>query len=163
MKVTVLGVGELGADNTPGAVVKTFALGSCVAVMVYDLKMKVAGMVHVALPDSSIKPERAVTLPGYFADTGIKALFRVMSRLRVGMTGTRGLVVKLAGGANIMATHASFNIGKRNTEAVLTHLGAMGLTPMTMQVGGSISRTVSIEVDTGRIVMSSPGRGDSVI
>ncbi|MBF0482235.1 MAG: chemotaxis protein CheD [Desulfovibrionaceae bacterium] len=163
MKVTVLGVGEMGVDDTPGAVIKTFALGSCVAVMVYDLKHKVAGMVHVALPDSSIKPDRAATLPGYFADTGVKTLFRLFSGFRGGMTGTRGLTVRLAGGANIMATHAGFNIGKRNTEAVLAHLGAFGLTPMSMQVGGSIGRTVSIEVDTGRIVLSSPGRTDSVI
>jgi chemotaxis protein CheD len=163
MKVTVLGVGEMGVDDTPGAVVKTFALGSCVAVMVYDLKLKVAGMVHVALPDSSIKPERAASLPGYFADTGVATLFRLLSRFRSGMIGTRGLTVKLAGGASIMATHAGFNIGKRNTEAVLAHLGALGITPMSMQVGGSISRTVSIEVDTGRIILSSPGRSDSII
>lgn len=63
MKVTVIGIGELAASNEPGAVIKTFALGSCVAITLLDPPTRTVGMAHVALPDSRINPARAQLLP----------------------------------------------------------------------------------------------------
>jgi chemotaxis protein CheD len=156
MQQIVLGVGEYGATGTPGSQVKTFALGSCVAVCVYDTLSKIAGMVHVALPHSSTNPARAKALPGYFADTGIDALFRYLAELRGGEK--KGLLVKLCGGANVMRCTNLFDIGKRNVEAVKFNLARRGLLAIAEDVGGSISRTVTFEVDTGYVVLSSPGR-----
>ncbi len=157
MATTILGVGGYGASGQSGEVLKTFALGSCVAVLAYDPGAKVAGMVHIALPSSATNKNRADVLPGYFADRGVPALLEAMARLR-GTSDARGLVIKIAGGANVMRTGNVFDIGQRNIKAVKTELRQHGLAPVAAEVGGSISRTVSIEVDTGTVILNSPGR-----
>ncbi|MBD3166806.1 chemotaxis protein CheD, partial [bacterium] len=54
MSVIYIGVGEYGATNKPGEVIKTLGLGSCVAVILLAPKQRAIGLVHVALPDSTI-------------------------------------------------------------------------------------------------------------
>jgi len=154
----ILGVGDLGASNVKGIQIKTYALGSCVAVVLLDPRTRTVGMVHVALPESSINLERAQQLPGYFADTGITALLRAMAQF--GTSGPQGLIVKLAGGAQIMDPNNTFNIGKRNALAVKKVLWGMGLGPRAEDLGENYSRTVSVATDTGIMHLSSPGRAD---
>lgn len=156
MRTLILGVGDLGASKTPGEEIKTFALGSCVALILYDPRAQTAGMAHIALPDSTIRGSRGGAKPGYFADTAIPALIQHMIALRG--KNRRGLVVKLVGGARIMNDNDSFDIGRRNVEAVNGILGRHGLPPLAADVGGQLSRTVSIEVDTGKVTVMSPGR-----
>jgi chemotaxis protein CheD len=159
MSLIVLGVGDFGAANSPGDVVKTYALGSCVAVVILDPKTRTVGMVHVALPESSINPAKVKERPGYFADTGIPALLKAMES-RGCQRGGRGMVVKLAGGAKIMDPNDTFNIGKRNVLAAKKILWAHGMGAVAEDVGGNYSRTVSVSVNTGEILLSSPGRPD---
>jgi len=64
MNVIYVGVGEYAASKTPGEIVKTLALGSCVAVVILDAKNKSVGLLHVALPESSINKKRAEERPG---------------------------------------------------------------------------------------------------
>ena len=156
-KVMILGVGDLGASKGHDMVIRTYALGSCVAVVAYDLKAKVAGMVHVALPESRINPARAGHKPGTFVDTGVDALLAAMAPLR-GRSGKSGLVVKLVGGANVMDEKNFFAIGQRNVKALRQELTRHRIFPMAEDVGGSFSRTVSIQVATGRVFITSPGR-----
>lgn len=152
----ILGVGDYGAINKQGDVIKTFALGSCVAVILLDPKTKTIGMAHVALPDSKISPERVKERPGYFADTGIPVLIERMKSLGVGKA--RGLIVKLAGGACVMDPNSTFNIGKRNILAIRKCLWKYGMGAVAEDVGGNISRTVSVSVDTGKVVIASLGK-----
>ena len=155
----MLGVGDLGATNGQGDIVKTLALGSCVAVVLLDPKTKMVGMVHVALPDSSINRDMAGERPGYFADTGIPALINRMKGLGCKGNG-RGMIVKLAGGARIMDPNNTFNIGKRNVLAVKKILWANGMGAVAEDIGGSISRSVAVHPDSGRVVISSSGRNN---
>ena len=156
MRTIMVGIGEWGASKTPGDVIKTLALGSCVAVIMLAPKQRAVGLLHVALPDSSINPERARQRPGTFADTGIPLLLQDMTKL--GCYGGN-LIVKLAGGASIMDPNHTFNIGKRNMLAIRKVLWTYGLGPIAEDVGGTISRSVAVRVDVGRVVLSSPGRG----
>lgn len=96
MGVVYVGIGEYAASNTPGEVIKTLGLGSCVAVILLAPKHKAVGLVHIALPDSSINKARAENKPGTFADTGIPLLLKEMKKF--GVSGSRELIVKLAGG-----------------------------------------------------------------
>jgi len=153
----ILGVGDYGASNKPGEVIKTFALGSCVAVIFYDPVSKMTGMVHVALPDSTSHADRAKEKPGYFADTGIPILLRQMDAVTAGKR--NGLVVKLAGGASVMDPNGVFSIGKKNALAIKKILWGSRLGAVAEEIGGNISRTVHIEVDTGKVVIQSAGRG----
>lgn len=158
MSQIILGIGDLGATNTPGTEVKTFALGSCVAVILLDPKTHTIGMVHVALPDSKVNPDKSRTLPGYFADSGIPALLREMTKRGCHPKG-RGMVVKLVGGAAVMGKNDIFNIGKRNVLAIKKILWGHGMGALAEDVGSNHSRTVSVAVNTGEVLVSCPGRG----
>ncbi len=159
MSEIILGLGDYGASKTPGTTIKTYALGSCVAVMLYDPLIKAAGMVHIVLPDSSIDRQKAQEKPGYFADTGIAALLALMKKL-----GSSGQVwIKLAGGAQIADPSFKFNVGKRNTLAVKKNLWALRLGALAEDVGGSLSRTVQMRTDDGAVILSNPSKGEWTI
>ena len=147
-----IGIGHIKATGTPGDEIKTYALGSCVAVILYDKKAKIAGMIHVALPDSAVNTEKAQSLPGYFADTGLPILLKDFKKLGGDRKTT---VIKIAGGSSIMDANKTFDIGKRNAIAVKRYLWKHGLGVMKEDIGGDISRTVSIDVDTGKLSLSN--------
>ena len=113
MRSIVIGVGGLYASNKPGDIIKTYALGSCVAMILTDLKTSAMGMVHIAHPNSEVNPQKSKITPGYFADSAVPALMRLMAGLGCQMDG-RGIVVKLVGGANVLGDKDAFEIGKRN-------------------------------------------------
>ena len=153
----VLGIGDYGATSDPKEVIKTIGLGSCVAVICSDTQSQIAAMIHVALPDSSLSPDRRIEKPGYFADTGIPALFDMMKQAGWRKESSK-LTVKLAGGASIMDPNGTFNIGKRNILAIKKILWGMGYGPVAEDIGGTISRTVSIQNESGAVLITSPAR-----
>ncbi|MCX5864804.1 MAG: chemotaxis protein CheD [Deltaproteobacteria bacterium] len=160
-KTKIVGVGEFAVSKDPEEVIKTFALGSCVAVIFLHKPTRTVGLIHVALPESSISPEIVRDRPGYFADTGIHAILQKMAAIAMPPGSlAQGMVVKIAGGANVMDTNNTFNIGKRNVLALKKILWPLGMGPVTEDVGGNISRTVSVSVGTGKIVLSSPTKGE---
>jgi chemotaxis protein CheD len=156
MNLIVIGIGELKVANTPGSVLRTFALGSCIGVALVAPRLQAGGLLHFALPDSSINQELALERPGYFADTGIPVLIKKMFDYGCQYT---DLIVKIAGGANIMDPEETFRIGSRNTLAVKKHLWRYKLGAVAEDVGDHISRTMSVVVDTGRVIITSPGNG----
>ncbi|MEE9553450.1 MAG: chemotaxis protein CheD [candidate division Zixibacteria bacterium] len=158
MATIYVGVGEYAVSKNPDDVVKTLALGSCVGVIMLAPESKAVGLLHVALPDSSISKKRVAERPGMFADTGIPLLIKEMKKL--GYNGNGKLIVKLAGGAAIMDPNNTFNIGKRNLLAVKKILWQYKLGSRNEHIGDSISRTVTVNVDTGKVMLSSPGRGE---
>jgi len=158
VNVIYVGVGEYATSVTPGEIVKTLALGSCVAVVMLNSKNKSVGLVHIALPESSINKKRAKEKPGMFVDTGIPDLLEEMKKL--GYDGSSGLIIKLAGGASIMDPNETFKIGKRNVLAIRKTLWRFRLGTIAEDVGGNISRSVAIDMDTGKVIISSPGRGE---
>jgi chemotaxis protein CheD len=147
-----VGIGEYKISNQKDDLIKTFALGSCVAVIIYDLTKKVAGLIHVALPDSSVSTDKAKRKPGYFVDTGLPLFLREMKKADAGLKNVR---IKIAGGANIMDKERHFDIGKRNVLAVKKLLWKNRLGIIKEDTGGSVVRTVSISVATGEVKVTS--------
>ena len=155
MRAIHVGIGEMYVSDSPEDLIKTFALGSCVAVVIYDRASKTAGLIHIALPDSSVNQARAQEKPAYFVDTGLPLL---LSALKLNGDNKRKIWIKLAGGSNIIDVHNRFDIGKRNVLAIKKLLWKHRFGIIAEDVGGSISRTVSISVETGQVVLSSAGR-----
>lgn len=153
----ILGIGDLDATKTPGDSIKTLGLGSCVAVIILDPSTHCIAMDHVALPESSTSPERALQKPGHFADTGIPALLERMKIVGADPN-PRNKIVKLVGGANVMDPKNTFNIGKRNVLAIKKVLWQLGMGAIAEDIGGSISRTVTVDVDSGRVRITSPAK-----
>lgn len=152
MKKVNLGVGEMGIASETGTALQTIGLGSCVAVIILDPFQKKVGMVHVALPDSLTDPDRARRTPGFFADTAIPALLERMGLL----SRTIGLMAKLAGGASVMDSNGTFNIGKRNVLAIKKLLWKHRIAILGEDIGGTHSRSVIVDVDEGRVVVTGP-------
>lgn len=160
MGLIMLGVGDLGASNKPGDIIKTMALGSCIAVIMLDPTTRTVGMVHVALPDSSVNTSKALEKPGYFADTGIPALISAMTVHGKHNGNNRDFIAKLVGGARILDSNNTFNIGKRNALAIKKILWKRCIGIVSEDIGGTISRTVAVDARRGRVIVSSPGLKD---
>ena len=154
MKQIRVGIGEYDISRDEKSVIMTYSLGSCVAVVVYDKMRRTAGMMHIALPDSSINTGKAKQLPGYFVDTGLPLLLKEMNWI----SGAKHLWIKLVGGASIMDDNHHFEIGKRNLLAIKKYLWHNRLGISGEEVGGSISRTVCVSVDSGEVLISSKGK-----
>ena len=154
MKTIVIGVADCKVSADPHSRLVTYALGSCIAVAIHDPVSRVAGMLHFMLPESSGDPDKGATSPYRYADTGTPLLFR--EAYRQGARKKR-LVVKLIGGAAVFDDHGIFNIGKRNLAAVKKILWKAGVMVHAEEVGGTQSRTVRMDVATGRLVINGPG------
>ena len=71
----VVGIGEFAVSNKKEDVIITHALGSCIAVCLWDPTNFVAGLLHFLLPDSRINQQLAKDQPPAYSDAGIPLLF----------------------------------------------------------------------------------------
>lgn len=154
MSLVTVDIGGLEVSTGADDVLVTYALGSCIAVMVHDPVRVAAGMVHYMLPLSETSPEKAKDRPGMFADTGVPALFHAMYE-----RGCRkqDLVVKVAGGAALYDDNGVFRIGQRNYTVLRKIFWKAGVIIRAEDVGGAKSRTARLHVATGRCTISSKG------
>ncbi len=148
----VIDIADARVSNDNGATLVAYSLGSCIAVMLWDPAVRVGGLLHYMLPDSALSAEQAKAHPDMFADTGIPRLFRAAYEL--GAT-RENLIVKVAGGAQLLDDKGTFNIGKRNYVVLRKLFWRNGVLIDAENVGGSISRTVRLEVATGRVTIRS--------
>lgn len=147
MSNIVVGVADCKWSQITGSVLVTYALGSCIAVALHDPVAQVGGMLHYMLPESKIDREKAAKNPFMFADTGLPLL---ISRLvRLGANKSR-VSVRIAGGANVLDVNGYFDIGKRNYLALRKLLWKSGLMIHAEKVGGVTSRTVTLDIASGR-------------
>jgi chemotaxis protein CheD len=153
MTITV-NVSDARSSSDPADVLVTYALGSCIGVCVYDPVAAVAGLLHFQLPTSTLDPDKAVTNPFMFADTGFTRLIEMV--LQAGAQ-KRRLHIKLAGGAAMLNDASSFNIGKRNHAAIRKILWQHGLFIASEDVGGGAPRTVYLKVNDGAFTIKSGG------
>jgi len=151
----VVAVGDCRVTDIPGQVIATYALGSCIGLMVHDPQANVGGLLHFMLPDSGIDPARGRENPFLFADTGIPMLLDQV--YRKGASRQR-LVAHAAGGAQIMDPENVFEIGKRNYLAMRKILWKKGILLQAEAVGGVNSRTVRLEIGTGRVWLQEAGQ-----
>jgi chemotaxis protein CheD len=150
-----VGIGEYKISDNPYDTLKTFSLGSCVAVIIYDKVKKIAGLIHIAMPESKIDPERAESRPAYYVDTGLPLLIEAMKKKGAER---KNVWIKLAGGAGTMDKTGKFNIGNRNLIAVKRYLWKCAMGPINEDTGGDTIRTVTVSVATGEVTISSGGK-----
>lgn len=147
---TIVGIGELAVSDQPEDWLLTYSLGSCLGLTAYDPQRKVAGLLHCLLPSASIDRERAAREPAVFVDTGVELLFQAM--MARGALPQR-LVLKAAGCANLLDDRRLFRVGERNYEELLASLQRRELRLAAADVGGQASRSLAVEVATGRILL----------
>ena len=150
-----VGMADLNICHAPDAIT-TLGLGSCVGVALYDKPKKLAGLVHVMLPDST--QVRQNQNRAKFADTGIDYLIEQMEK--EGALKSR-LTAKIAGGAQMFAFSTNndmLRVGERNVEAVKAKLRKLGIHILAEDTGLNFGRTVEFYPEAGDFVIKSVGK-----
>ncbi|MBI9074747.1 MAG: chemotaxis protein CheD [Desulfatibacillum sp.] len=156
----IVDISDIKVSNNPDVTLVTYSLGSCIGLAIYDPEAKVGGMLHYMLPDSSISKEKSQANPAMFADTGIPALFKACYKL--GAQKQR-MVIKVAGGAQLMDESGFFNIGKRNYAALRKMFWRNKVMITAEDVGGMVNRTIRLHIGTGNLNMKVSGQEERIL
>jgi chemotaxis protein CheD len=143
-----------GPDN----VVYTIGLGSCVAVVLYELDRRVGGIAHAMLPMPA--NGRRNTPVARFASSAVPTLLDLM--LEAGADAAR-VQARLAGGASMFETLLSETgrrLGLRNVEAARAALEQHRIPIVGEDVGGSHGRSVYLHTTDGRLTITSVAHPD---
>lgn len=154
-KVIKVGMADLNICKAPD-MITTLGLGSCIGIAVYDPVLKIGGLAHIMLPDST--QMRNNSNIAKFADTGIEELIR-----RVVMAGAnkRRLVAKIAGGAKMFEVSGLStvgNVGERNAQASRAKLKQLGIPLLAEDTGLNFGRTVELYPETGEFRIKAVGK-----
>ena len=151
-----VGIADLNLVLDPG-IIMTIGLGSCIGIALYDNKLKVAGLSHIMLPDST--QFKNVTNPMKFADSAIPIL---IDRMEKQGCKKQNIIAKIAGGAsmfNFSDKSIISDIGKRNSEAVKKSLNEIGIPIVAEDTGGNKGRTMILESSNGKVILKIVGKG----
>lgn len=150
-----VGMADLNFCHEPDAIT-TLGLGSCVGVVLYDPVKKVAGLVHIMLPDSTkIKNNEN---KAKFADTGIEEMLGII--IREGATRAR-IKAKIAGGAQMFAFSTEndlLRVGTKNVEAVKAELLKLRIPIVAEDTGKNYGRTIEFYPETEELLVKAVGR-----
>ena len=149
-----VGVSDMKLSATPGDIIVTHALGSCIGVAIHDASACVGGILHYMLPLSTVDSAKAAENPFMFGDTGIPAFFQEAYKLGAKKENVR---IVMAGGAQVFEKQDFFDIGKRNVVIARKLFWKNNLMIAAEHVEGHIPRTLFLEVGSGRTWMTSRG------
>lgn len=151
--VVKVGMADLNIASD-GGTLRTTGLGSCVGLILFDERSRIAGMAHVMLPSSEIARESSINLAKY-ADTAIPEL---IVRMKQAGAITNRLVAKMAGGAQMFAfalQSEAMRIGPRNVESCKEMLMRFDIPLLGEDTGGNYGRTIEFDSTTGILVIRS--------
>ena len=152
-----VGMADLVAVKVPSLLV-TLGLGSCIGVVIYDPRNKVAGMAHIMLPDS--RDAGAVLKPGKFADTAVPRLLQELSALGALPS---NLQAKIDGGAQMFNIPGKDSgllaVGARNIEATKRWLAHFNVPLVAEDTGGNKGRSIEFNVPLWNLSVKVLGVG----
>jgi chemotaxis protein CheD len=153
--MTVVGIGEYAISNELEDEIITHALGSCVALIIYNPKTKQTALAHIVLPKFNRKDELPYLKdkPAYYADIIVPKLMDYF--LCNCCLQNKYLQIQLVGGADSLNKNDVFHVGSKNIEMVYNILKNYSQMPIKMDVGGNFSRTVKVNVKDGSVVVKS--------
>lgn len=151
-------LGELKSSRTKGQVLVCYGLGSCIGLALIDPQTGATALAHVVLPDSNLS-RGANFPPGRYADTAVPAALEELALL--GAQRAR-VVAKMVGGARILKgtiPGSQLDIGSKNIEATRVALAKHSIPILAEDTGGNYGRTMQIFAGTGKVMVSTVGRG----
>lgn len=162
----VVRIAEFYAGRGQG-LMRTYALGSCVAIILYDSEKKVGALSHTMLPEPQVSLDEGcqgpLKNPAKFVDTAIPAMLQEMRKL--GASQVR-VVAKLVGGARMfpgIPSPESANIGERNADRARRTLVNLGVPLIAEDTGGTHGRSVLFNLKDGTVVISSLKVGERIL
>lgn len=160
VQVVKVGISDLNVVQAPYRI-RTSGLGSCVGVVIYDLQMKVAGLSHIMLPDSTHSKQKELNHYKY-ADTAIPLLLKKLLHLGARKTYVQA---KIAGGAQMFQFSNSdvMKIGYRNVQSVREILSKLDIPIVAQDIGGNKGRTIEFDPQTGKLMIRKIGEQEFYI
>jgi len=161
-KIIEVETGQVKAAKSP-ARLRASALGSCIAVILYDGEHRIGGIAHVMLPsvDIYIKGDDLLKYAEYAIEDLIYKITKEHESAKAleqenSANAKRCILkAKLVGGA--MIVEDSINIGKQNIKAVEERLKREGVEVISRKEGGHERRSVTLDLDTGAVWVSEGG------
>jgi chemotaxis protein CheD len=155
-----VGMADLKAGKNPDSII-SYGLGSCVGIALYDSQVKIGGLAHIMLPDST--QARAADNHAKFANTAIPVLLEQV--IHLGAVKSR-ITAKIAGGSQMFSFAQAtdiMRIGDRNVEAVREVLKSLSIRILAEDVGGNYGRTVELMLATGMYCIKTVNKGENVL
>lgn len=151
----VVGIGEAYLNAGDTSVVVTYSLGSCIGVSLYDPVSKAGGLAHFMLPLSRDNKEKARQRPFLYCDSGMSEMLQGIFELGAEK---KRIIVKIAGGAQVLDINDTFRIGKKNSAVIKKFLWKNGLLIDSEDTGGEIARTMYLDMNSGRTFLRKQGK-----
>ncbi len=155
-----IGISDLNIAKN-GDILVTYALGSCIGICLYDETVKVAGLSHIMLPDSTEFHPTGKEL-WKFADTAIPELIK---KMEANGANKFRIKAKIAGGAQMFpgfSNSAISSIGDRNIVAVKKILQENRIPILAEDVGKDYGRTQFFDSSNGQMKIKAALRGEWV-
>jgi chemotaxis protein CheD len=132
-------MGEIAVSKSPGELLVSLGLGSCIGLALVDQRRGIAGLAHIMLPEAIGAGGPA----GKFADLAVPELVARTVALGTARTSLKAILV---GGAQMFALGAgnSLDIGVRNEAAVRGMLAAERIPVLAAATRGSKGRTIKV-------------------
>ncbi len=144
--------GDVYCDRIPQCL--TTVLGSCVAVCLWDQRLRFGGMNHFLLPNRPSNGE----FSGRFGDVAIPHLVEAM--LAEGSS-VRNLQAKLFGGAYVLhAGDPAFAVGRRNVEFAVAALRSARIPIVASRLSGTQGMVIRQCTDCGDVWVRPTGSAD---
>lgn len=153
----VVEIGGWAVSNIPEDILRTYSLGSCVALILHHPKTNTMGLVHIALPDPLCHHgERRGE--GYYASSAVPFLLNeVCAAAGLSAADNSGIVAKLVGGAAVIKLKNPFHLGKRLVMEIEKILQRLQVPVVKQNTGGTVPRTVTLYIESGQVLVKSPG------
>ncbi|HAG17168.1 MAG TPA: chemotaxis protein CheD [Bacteroidales bacterium] len=124
----------------------TTILGSCVAVCLWDTKLKFGGINHFMLP---LWNGEGLASPKY----GNIAIDKLITKMIWAGASIENMEAKVFGGGNVINTTSNlYNIGERNIEMAFSKLNEYGIRVVGSSTGGKKGRKILMDSSNFKIL-----------
>ena len=144
MKQIYVLTGEV-KTSSDDKILKSSAIGSCIALVAYEPKLHIGGMAHIML--QGIAPENTKYKKTRYAHNAISDLIAKMDMLGAKIKNIEFCVV---GGANVLKREND-TIAQNNVDGVLELLKKQNHIVKTKSVGGTKRMSATLYVKTGKL------------
>lgn len=154
----VVEIGGWAVSNNPEDILRTYSLGSCVALILHHPRTNTMGLAHIALPDPLCHAGKKHG-EGYYATSAVPLLLNEVSAAAgLYSADNSGIVAKLVGGAAVIKIKNPFHLGKRLVIEIEKTLQRRRTPVVKQDTGGTVPRTVTLYIESGHVSVKSPGR-----
>ena len=145
-KIINVNTGDVKAGKK--IILKTIAIGSCIAIAAYDAEEKIGALAHVMLPGRSKKTlEPSMFKTTKYARDAIDEIINRMARLG---SDARSIEACLVGGANVLKDKDD-TICKKNINSVSKILSEKKIKIGAKALGGTVRRSLSFDTGSGKL------------